>query len=51
MSAKLVRVATTPASVELPTIIPIKDGDTLMFGRNKDADVYLDSTESVREIC
>lgn len=39
--------ASTPPSCDIPTLIPIKRGDTLTFGRNKDADVFLDSTKSV----
>lgn len=45
MSARLVRVATQPASCELPTLIPIAEGDSITFGRSKEADVYIDSTE------
>lgn len=41
---RLTLVATTPSSVGIPQLIPLRAGETLLFGRSKDADVYLDST-------
>jgi len=49
MSSRLVLAASTPPSCNIPSLIPIKRGDSLTFGRNKDADVFLDSTKSVAE--
>ena len=47
MSAKLVRVAVTPASERIPDVVPIPVGASLTFGRSKDCDVFLDSKTSV----
>jgi len=42
--AQLKRVATTPASLLLPSVIPLRAGSSLIVGRAQDADVHLDST-------
>ena len=45
MTAKLVHVARTKPSCSIPLTVPIQPGRSLTFGRSKEADVYLDSTE------